>query len=96
MEGPAIWKRSALSCSSKLRSILRLTNILWYGQLVYKVKNGQNVHEAVEDIIVRTMGELRKNAFGDDIEDAKGLPWKREQAWTVLKQLASKDEVRTG
>jgi hypothetical protein len=51
------------------------------------------VQEAVEDIISRGVSELRKNAFGDDIEDAKTLPWSREQAWVVLKQLSKQDEV---
>jgi hypothetical protein len=52
------------------------------------------VQEAVEDIINRGVGELRKNAFGDDVEDAKTLPWSREQAWIVLKQLSKQQEVR--
>jgi hypothetical protein len=47
----------------------------------------------VEDMISRSVGELRKNAFGDDAEDAKRLAWTREQAWTVLKQLSKEDEV---
>lgn len=52
------------------------------------------MQEAVEDIISRGISELRKNAFGDDIEDAKTLPWSREQAWVVLKQLSKQEEVR--
>jgi hypothetical protein len=51
------------------------------------------VEEAVEDIIHRGIGELRKNAFGDDVEDAKNLAWSREQAWAVLKQLSKREEV---
>ena len=51
------------------------------------------MQEAVEDIINRGVGELRKNAFGDDIEDAKTLLWSREQAWIVLKQLSKHEEV---
>jgi len=57
------------------------------------VRSGQTVEEAVEDIVNHGVGELRKNAFGDDAEDAKGLPWTREQAWAVLKALAHKSEV---
>lgn len=49
--------------------------------------------EAVEDIINRGVGELRKNAFGDDVDDAKSLDWSREQAWLVLKKLAKQEEV---
>jgi RNA12 protein len=47
----------------------------------------------VEDIINREVGELRKNAFGDDTDDAKGLPWSREQAWAVLRLLSRADEA---
>ena len=53
------------------------------------------VQEAVDDIITRGISELRKTAFGDDTEDAKNLPWTREQAWILMKQLAKKPEVRT-
>ena len=53
------------------------------------------VQEAVDDIITRGISELRKNAFGDDTEDAKNLPWTREQAWILMKQLAKKPEVMT-
>ncbi|KAH7889953.1 RNA12 protein-domain-containing protein [Phlebopus sp. FC_14] len=61
--------------------------------LIHKVRSGQSIEEAVEDIISRGVGELRKNAFGEDIDDAKSLPWSREQAWTVLKQLSQKAEL---
>lgn len=61
--------------------------------LVHKVRSGQGVEAAVEDIIVRGVSELRKNAFGDDAEDAKNLPWKREQAWVLMKQLSAKTEI---
>ena len=47
----------------------------------------------MEDIISRAVGELRKNAFGEDAEDAKALAWTREQAWAVLKPLAKQSEV---
>jgi hypothetical protein len=40
--------------------------------------------------------ELRKNAFGDDSEDAKTIPWSREQAWGLLKQFATRSEVSSG
>ncbi|KDQ33744.1 hypothetical protein PLEOSDRAFT_1033437 [Pleurotus ostreatus PC15] len=61
--------------------------------LIHKVTNGQGVAEAVEDIVVRGVSELRKSAFGDDVDDAKSLAWSREQAWAVLKLLAKKPEV---
>jgi hypothetical protein len=51
------------------------------------------VDEAVEDIISRGVAELRKNAFGEDSEDSKSLPWSRYQAWKVLKMLSKTPEV---
>lgn len=47
----------------------------------------------MEDIINREISELRKSAFGDDIDDAKDLPWSREQAWAVLRLLSSAEEA---
>ncbi|KAJ7632265.1 RNA12 protein-domain-containing protein [Roridomyces roridus] len=61
--------------------------------LVHKIRNGSRVEEAVEDIISRGVSELRKNAFGDDSEDAKHLPWGREHAWLLFKLLAKDTEV---
>jgi len=61
--------------------------------LIHKVRNGMNVEEAVEDIIARGVVELRKNAFGDDVDDAKGLAWTPEQAWKVIKMLSQSQEV---
>lgn len=46
------------------------------------------MEEAVEDIIARGVVELRKKAFGDDVDDVKGLAWTQEQAWKVIKILA--------
>jgi hypothetical protein len=63
-------------------------------QLIYKVRNGSSIEDGVEDIIARGVGELRKNAFGDDAEDAKELPWTRAQAWDLMKRLAKDGEVR--
>ena len=51
------------------------------------------IEQAVDDIVSRGVSELRKNAFGDDSEDAKNLPWSREQAWKLMKELAKKNEV---
>jgi hypothetical protein len=61
--------------------------------LIRKVINGQNVEEAVEDIINRGVGEVKKNAFGDDADDAKNLLWSREHVWAVLKLLSKHGEV---
>ncbi|KAF8717811.1 RNA12 protein, partial [Rhizoctonia solani] len=61
--------------------------------LVNKVRSGQSVTDAVKEIIHRGISEMRKNAFGDDLEDAKSLLWTREQAWSLLRALASEDEI---
>ncbi|KAJ7184170.1 RNA12 protein-domain-containing protein [Mycena filopes] len=61
--------------------------------LIHKVRNGADVAEAVEDIISRGVSELRKQAFGDDADDAKGLPWGREQAWSLFKLLSKQGEI---
>ncbi|KIJ34602.1 hypothetical protein M422DRAFT_70117 [Sphaerobolus stellatus SS14] len=61
--------------------------------IIHKVRAGQKIEDAVEDIIQRGVAELRKNAFGDDAEDAKALPWSRQQAWTVMKLLAQKERL---
>lgn len=47
----------------------------------------------MEDIISREVTELRKNAFGDDLDAAKSLPWSREQAWAVVRLLSRTDEA---
>ncbi|CEQ40813.1 SPOSA6832_02487, partial [Sporobolomyces salmonicolor] len=60
--------------------------------LVQKIRAGQTVEEAVEDIVGRSAGEIRKNFFGDDEEEAKGLRWGREQAWALLKGLTEREE----
>ncbi len=62
-------------------------------QLVYKIRSGMSVEAAVEEIIERTMSELRMSAFGGGMDDAKNLPWAQEQAWAIVSKLALKDEV---
>ncbi|KAI9466031.1 RNA12 protein-domain-containing protein [Lactarius psammicola] len=61
--------------------------------LIHKIRAGQTPTDAVEDIIRQGVSELRKRAFGDDADDARSLPWSREQAWAVLRALASRDTV---
>lgn len=68
----------------------RLTDL---ENLVQKVSLGQTVENAVKDIISRTVVEIRKNTFGDDLEDSKSLPWSRAQAWLVVEELAEKQEL---
>lgn len=63
-------------------------------QLIHKVRSGMTIEEAVEDIVTRGVGELRKNAFGEESEDIKSMVWSREQVFFILKGLAKSDEVR--
>src|SRR5258707_1011386 len=62
-------------------------------QLLHKMRAGQKPLEAVEDIIRQGVSELRKRAFGEDMDDVRSLSWTREQAWAVLRALASRDTV---
>jgi hypothetical protein len=59
------------------------------------MSNGESVIFAVEDIIDRGVGEIRKTIFGEGSEEGKALPWSQGQAWTVIKQLADKVKVKT-
>lgn len=61
--------------------------------LVYKVRTGMTISDAVKDIIHRNVIEIRKSAFGDDSEDAKSLPWTRPQAWKLVSLLARDEEI---
>ncbi|TFK55018.1 hypothetical protein OE88DRAFT_1779208 [Heliocybe sulcata] len=61
--------------------------------LIHKVRSGQAVEEAVEDIIDRGVAELRKKAFGEDADDVKNLPWSREQAWVIMRRLSRESEI---
>ncbi|KAF7319445.1 hypothetical protein HMN09_00283000 [Mycena chlorophos] len=78
---------------SKLLNLSVLIADLLNRQLISKVRDGATVADAVEDIIARGLSELQKKAFADDVEDAKHLPWTREQAWSVFKALSKRDEV---
>ncbi|KAJ1654040.1 mitochondrial escape protein 2 [Dispira simplex] len=71
-----------------------------------KVKGGQSVEEALEDIVQKTAAEVRKFALGDDQTDTlrtlgtassanvtlKG-GWTTYQFWYVLEALANSDQV---
>ncbi|GAA6010157.1 hypothetical protein JCM10207_005643 [Rhodosporidiobolus poonsookiae] len=62
--------------------------------LVQKIRAGQTVDEAVDDIISREASSLRKNLFGDDEEEAKSYKWSRDQAWTLVKGLSDPGELK--
>ncbi|GAA5942624.1 Yme2p [Sporobolomyces koalae] len=62
--------------------------------LIEKVRAGQQVEEATDDIVYRSATEIRKNFFGDDEEEAKGLKWKREQAGAIMQGLCKHGELK--
>ncbi|GAA5851794.1 hypothetical protein JCM9279_004412 [Rhodotorula babjevae] len=62
--------------------------------LVQKTRAGQDVGEAVDDIVQRNASELRKNLFGDDQDEADKLKWSRSQAWALVKALGDKGELK--
>lgn len=49
--------------------------------------------DAVNDILGRSVIEVRKNAFDFDSTEKKTLGWTPIQFWTVMKQLAAHDVV---
>lgn len=61
--------------------------------LVYKVRSGQSISSAVDDIVLRNAVEIRKTAFGDDTEEAKHLPWTRAQAWKIVSALSRSNQL---
>jgi hypothetical protein len=70
-----------------------IASFILFSQLIHKVRNGQRIEDSVEDIINQAVGELRKNAFGEDADDAKSLPWAREQVWFIVSALAKQPKV---
>lgn len=61
--------------------------------LIEKVRAGQDVEEATDDIVYRSATEIRKNFFGESEDEAKDLKWKREQAGAIMQGLCEKGEV---
>lgn len=73
---------------------LRLISVLGGRQsdlevLVQKIRSGQRLEDAVEDIVARSSTELLKNIFGG----GDGAGWTLEQAWVLCKGLSEGDEV---
>ena len=61
--------------------------------MIEKVRAGQDVEEATDDIVYRSATEIRKNFFGESEDEAKDLKWKREQAGAIMQGLCEKGEV---
>ncbi|KAI7833375.1 RNA12 protein-domain-containing protein [Kickxella alabastrina] len=61
---------------------------------VQKVKAGENINSALEDIIQRSITDIRKYAFANDSEVGQcEHTWSPEQFWYVLSELARNESV---
>ncbi|PIA18983.1 hypothetical protein COEREDRAFT_6145 [Coemansia reversa NRRL 1564] len=61
---------------------------------VQKVKAGESAASALEDIIQRSITEVRKHAFADDAEVGQNEhTWTPEQFWYLLTELAMHEDV---
>ncbi|KAJ3122747.1 P-type ATPase [Nowakowskiella sp. JEL0407] len=61
--------------------------------LIQKIKAGSTATDAYQEIILRSIAEIRKIGFGDDAEESSKIPWTPEQCWKVIQLLAKYDEV---
>ncbi|KAJ2546965.1 mitochondrial escape protein 2, partial [Coemansia sp. RSA 1933] len=62
--------------------------------LVQKVRAGETLDGALEDIIQRSITEVRKHAFADDSEVGHcEHTWTPEQFWCILTELAAHDSI---
>lgn len=60
---------------------------------VYAWRTEKLMRSLLADIISRSSTEIIKNCFGDDQEEAKSMPWTREQVWFLVKKLSKAREV---
>lgn len=56
-------------------------------------RDADRIRMSATDIISRSSTEIMKNCFVEDNEEAKSLPWSREQAWYLIKALSKQKEV---
>ncbi|KAK9717133.1 mitochondrial escape protein 2 [Basidiobolus ranarum] len=68
----------------------RLTDL---EQFIQKVKMGFTPTEAIDDIIHKSLNELRKNAFGGDFSKQKQLQWSPIQIWYLIQEIIKNAEV---
>jgi len=45
------------------------------------------------ELILKSVTEIRKLGFGEDVEDAKSIPWSGIQFWKIIKDLSKGDPV---
>ncbi|KXS20465.1 hypothetical protein M427DRAFT_52081 [Gonapodya prolifera JEL478] len=94
-EAEAIAKRGESLSAESLREYLeglggRMTDLsLW----VQKVKAGLTFKESFEELVSKSISEIRKSGFGDNPDETKKLPWSQQQFWQIVLALADKEEV---
>ncbi|KAG9291024.1 hypothetical protein G9A89_012896 [Geosiphon pyriformis] len=60
---------------------------------ISKIKGGRSPTEALNDLISKSILEIRKYAFGDDVQDSKDIPWTGIQFWKIMKGLAQNKTI---
>ncbi|KAJ3344297.1 mitochondrial escape protein 2 [Gonapodya sp. JEL0774] len=68
----------------------RMTDLnLW----VQKVKAGLSFKDAFDELVSKSISEIRKSGFGDNPSERAKLPWSQEQFWQIVVALTDKEEV---
>ncbi|KAG0145143.1 hypothetical protein CROQUDRAFT_64258 [Cronartium quercuum f. sp. fusiforme G11] len=62
-------------------------------KLIEKIQAGIALEVAVEEIVVRSMMEIKKKCVKDG-ESGEGGKWTREQVWELVRALDEKDELK--
>ena len=47
----------------------------------------------MDELIFKSVIEIRKFGFGNDAEDAGTIPWNNIQFWKIIKDLSKEDHV---
>ncbi|KAI8810013.1 RNA12 protein-domain-containing protein [Cladochytrium replicatum] len=62
--------------------------------LIQKIKAGAPAPDAFNDIVAKSIAEIRKVGLADDSAEAKkSIPWRTEQLWKVIQLLGKYEEV---
>ncbi|CAG8521540.1 7567_t:CDS:10 [Funneliformis caledonium] len=68
----------------------RLTDLRLF---INKIRSGQRPIDALQELVVKAIVDVRKLAFGDDNEDATTIPWSGIQFWEIMKKLSKGETV---
>ncbi|KAL7753995.1 mitochondrial escape protein 2 [Sorochytrium milnesiophthora] len=61
--------------------------------LVQKVKSGMTVPDAIEDLVTKSIIEIHKHGFGEDLDDKNNISWTPAQLWYIIKQFGSSTQI---